>query len=1750
MTVYLPRSLFDQGEDALWNQEADDLIAATQENLSWEQQAGDLIRGVGDQLGAIFNPRPVQQPQPTRSLMVPADREDRLNRYQPQEPTFPSADELFRTVAPEWAEPEPPEQAASGPGMASWEPSTAGAGAPSPQAPAVAAGGDIEGYIRQAAAARGIDPDIAVKVANSEGGVTEPARRGTFATGSSWWPFQLHYGGAGYESLGDTAGLGNDFTKQTGIQPGDPNGWKAATDFALDQVARNGWGAWYGAKAQGITGRMGVAENAQPRGIGEALADAGQAVGSGFARAGEAIGGALQGPADAIRGAGRALGIGDLTPDQSTLDDPDKWALCGPVAAMAFARANGREPTLAEAKQLAIESGWTAEAGMAGLGSEVTLLGKLGIAAKIGSADQETISADVRNGNPVIISTPNHYFVAERVDDQGRFYVGNSGTVYRGGSKWMSLEQISALGGGIQGAAYMDNPTSPTPSVATIPDYPGTIPGLSRDIPEKGANLPGRQAANPWNLGQVGETLGRTWDAAGHLAGDLSGAATSRLNQASDGLTSILNQGADEAVPAVSGALETIGDSPVLPLNIIKPGGGLAGVANAVTGREEDEGQWWRLREIDDFAREHGYVNSFDRRFQQDYPDLAAEDRDLMNKQTQAVGMQFSMGGAGRGVEMLGDAARGAAPQLPGAIRRAGEFLGGLRDAGAALTRGLPGGAPAANIVPESGRNPVILAMDQQLERDLGVFPQRAGDPRGTTRLDPETGRLVDVTYNRFNNAEVVPGSDRPLDFVYRAVSGDELRRIQETGAIRSDGRMNVLDSEGTVAKAIEPPVYYLPQQGEGHILKIKVDPADGWRIDSADGYVKTNRPIPADRIVATSRFLDGKAAAPDPTLVAEADRLGSAVVPPEGSQTAGALQRMGGQALGGGIAGGYAASQEEGADLGSVARGAGLGAVGGVARGALSGRGGRQILARAVAQGADEVPDGPAPTPIRQQMRGQPRQERAAELSRPITLTEPEQISRIRLDKFPEELRDDLLNAARGTGFGERLRRGVLSDDAVQTLAAEYAPTVESAIATSRRGRAYSAEEIVALRNLMVGQSERTKSLATDLTEGSMTNAERLGAQAQLAMEQQKLALLGDVVFGGAPAEAGRALRQFRQAAQSLEVDPGAAGLRYLKQQFGTLDKAEEVTAKYLTMVQSGAGPIELAKYLKGAKGDWLNRLGIVRYASMLSSTTTHAINATGNALMQGVDLATLPIAAGIDVARVAGARVIGRQAQREIFFSEIPARLHGMTSGVATGIQDAAFIMRHGLRPEDVTKLDHLRQGFGTDIPVLAPRGTGRAEAVDFIIEGPLRSLSAADAVFRSAAMSGHLASEGTAKILRSGGKATPEALARAMDDPKVIERADELSKRSVLQEENFGRDLANRIRGMSGAGRAVTEALMPFIATPYSIISQGVGMTPAGLAKAVMDARAGKGARNVEETLGRVALGTAVMSVAASQYLAGNLTGPRPEDEAERSTLPPGWREWSFKTTLPNGETRYFPLAGLGPLAVPPVVAILSVEAQKQGKAANPAEIAVGIAQFASDQTFLRGIGDFSKAITEGGVKIENFVEGLATQYSPHFLGGGALGRQIQAVMGQPLRDPQGAVQAILATLPYGDAVSEKSGAGRIPLRRDVLGRPQKTAPGGVESAISPFRATVERDTPLIAAYRRVGEGLPTRAPKSVRNPDTDRAMVLSTQQQDRWRVAFGASLQRFWQENDRPTDAEVLRKIEQQARDEAALTVLGR
>ena len=118
---------------------------------------------------------------------------------------------------------------------------------------------EMEAYIRQVAAQVGIDPDVAVRVARSEGlkegvwqsnvvknGVREP----------SYGPFQLYEGG----------GLGNKFKSQFGVSASDPSTWKQQISFALGEAKKGGWSPWYGARNTGIGNFEGIRTGASAPG--------------------------------------------------------------------------------------------------------------------------------------------------------------------------------------------------------------------------------------------------------------------------------------------------------------------------------------------------------------------------------------------------------------------------------------------------------------------------------------------------------------------------------------------------------------------------------------------------------------------------------------------------------------------------------------------------------------------------------------------------------------------------------------------------------------------------------------------------------------------------------------------------------------------------------------------------------------------------------------------------------------------------------------------------------------------------------------------------------------------------------------------------------------------------------------------------------------------------------------------------------------------------------------------------------------------------------------------------------------------------------------------------------------------------------------------------------------------------------------------------------------------------------------------
>lgn len=107
-----------------------------------------------------------------------------------------------------------------------------------------------EAFIRSEARRRGIDPDIAMKVAMSEGFKDPVGDNGT-----SFGAFQLHVtpGGRG-------RAVGDQFREQTGLDPSDRANEARTIQFALDNAKKHGWGDYHGAQRVGLGNWAGIGQ--------------------------------------------------------------------------------------------------------------------------------------------------------------------------------------------------------------------------------------------------------------------------------------------------------------------------------------------------------------------------------------------------------------------------------------------------------------------------------------------------------------------------------------------------------------------------------------------------------------------------------------------------------------------------------------------------------------------------------------------------------------------------------------------------------------------------------------------------------------------------------------------------------------------------------------------------------------------------------------------------------------------------------------------------------------------------------------------------------------------------------------------------------------------------------------------------------------------------------------------------------------------------------------------------------------------------------------------------------------------------------------------------------------------------------------------------------------------------------------------------------------------------------------------------
>jgi len=660
--------------------------------------------------------------------------------------------------------PPPPAPQATPPPAGPAGPQNAISGVPA--GPQSAQPGDLIDQARQAAAKYGIDPEVFSRQIQQESNFNPNAKSGAGATGIA-------------QFMPATA-------QGMGIDPTDPaQSLDAAAKLDAQNLQKYG-GNWASALSAynagpGNTPAGGVAPFAETQTYVKNILGGAQNAVQDVAQQGiTAVNTAVDAAKSAVATRASQFGLG--------LSSGDAMAFCGPTAAIAFAQTYGRNPSVDEAKQLAQQVGWNPDQGMAGVGSEVKLLNAMGVDAHATQGvDWSQVGRDASGGNPVIIDTPGHYYYVDGYNAQtGQLHVGTSGTDLKGGSEWMTPDQINGMpqsGGSARSAIFADHPLAQNDGLAQSNARSLNIGPVSIPLPAQGQSpqpLPGVPGGLVTPPGQYNPPAGSLQtpllEQGQRVVGGLLGAPSSALQGKVDDITSaVLNVGGQpaqgvqdllgQAQTSVAQAPQTLND--ILQSNALTASG-IPNIAGQVLGG------------VGDFI---GQQNQLAR---QGYAQYGLPENPLMQP------VDLSRPGANFGFDPYQQIVEQGVPSIVRGVQtgNVGDVLGGALQTGLAGLGAAagPGGAaragaatvadllagPAASAVPWSEQSLRLLQQGPGAELPLSAIPWS----------EQSLGMLA-----RGPGAELAPAAYSARGVLLDPLSGQEMAPLESQAMARYSPR-------------------------------------------------------------------------------------------------------------------------------------------------------------------------------------------------------------------------------------------------------------------------------------------------------------------------------------------------------------------------------------------------------------------------------------------------------------------------------------------------------------------------------------------------------------------------------------------------------------------------------------------------------------------------------------------------------------------------------------------------------------------------------------------------------------------------------------------------------------------------------------------------------------------------------------------------------------------------------------------------
>lgn len=661
---------------------------------------------------------------------------------------------------------------------------------------------------------------------------------------------------------------------------------------------------------------------------------------------------------------------------------------------------------------------------------------------------------------------------------------------------------------------------------------------------------------------------------------------------------------------------------------------------------------------------------------------------------------------------------------------------------------------------------------------------------------------------------------------------------------------------------------------------------------------------------------------------------------------------------------------------------------------------------------------------------------------------TEPHGLT-INLPKYiPEEVQQVIRQAYDANPeVMDAARRGVLPDEAVRDLANQVGQSPAQITARWKPGQAKNAETILALREGLNSASQEVIRAQRAL-QSNPSSADALNSVAEALT---KHAAIQEAVTG-VTAEAGRALRQFRQP---------VTGQQFALRQIQRVAKATNMTPEELAGHLADVDLVDPAKVANLARtltthtfGDKLSALW---YFSLLSSPVTHIKNTVSNAIV----LASRPVestaSAVVDVGRAALTR-----SPRERYFGEVPAQLAGMQAGLTDGVRGAYQILRRGYSEAELASK-----------PELATAEAFQGRLADLTVNAPGRALRASDVFFRSLNKTASLYGDAYRMASREGlkGQEFADEMARLIADPtkEMLDRAEKEAAYRVFQQDGTFVRQMGQLRNESPALRF----LLPFIQTPYNIAKYALERTPLGAGKLLTEmatpgGRAtlrAKGAGDFSDRVARASLGSATLYALTEYARQGNLTGAAPIDQTERDAFArQGKQAYSMRNPV-TGE--WFSYAGLQPFTTIFAAAAEIEKMQRTEPGKLPPDLLTGVAlgslalgRATLDQPWTDGLAEFLDFMSGSNVRDGQDLADAAGKYAARQsrVLVPAVVRWLASASDPSIREPERGAAGIPQTIASGIPGLQDS----APTKLNAFGRPSPRPVSGLQT-LNPFAAS---------------------------------------------------------------------------------------